>query len=949
MSATILMKQIVSSYLYGSLAPPPSEDLLEDDIIRPSTQTTTVSINAYTYMSAGAGRYALAPQFEIVREFFKEVELNGSIPVGSYSFSQIQSHLVLDPRQNPYNVEAIDQKEYSGGGDYLERVFVTNNSNFAIDLSVNPTFIVDSNGNGTIENLRIEPLLDNWDFEGGDGSTNSLNNAIMPFIDPSATAAGDPDKGLGRTVDIQFTGTLPTVSSYSYSDYQVEASYLDIERDDPNSVYLLGLYLPAAIDDFWDEGYAKFVDENDRPVLHGTDGDDTIRADSLDTLYDDWLSYFGTWTMEDLEERKHNGTVLISGKGNDTLHGDIYTDRLQAGDGDDTAFGGAGDDWLDGGSGNDSLNGGLGFDQAEYSLLSAAYTELEVSSFSITKVNPTIGDYSVQINYSDGTTELDIYTETERIAHAEQQANAYESGMQNNLSVSSRSGGYVSFWQSAGQGGKTHAVIRQEFDLSGNKVGSESLVTVGAGSSQLSPEAAELGNGGYVVAFQGKNSTNKTKTFAKIFDSTGASADIEVFKDPNTGNTAYDNSLKTQEFAKDVAVLNSGNILTVAQASGNFTLSGQFDIIGKFHDDSGNALGEKFIINDDAQSGWQTEPSVAALTNGNAVVTWTSGDSWNNGVFFRIIDTTGAGVNSTTQVNSSTAFNQNDSDVAALKDGGFVVTWTDQGGADGSGYGIFFKLYDNSGNEIVGETQVNDQHTSTQWQSEVTALDDGGFVITFTDNQSSSDGSGASAWAQQYDKYGAVIQENFLVNITTAGAQQNTVLTGLENGDFAIAWEDQTSEVYERLYSNSAPVSPPPAAAMSGGGSGSGSSMASAQASSSEAPLYEEPELFVQGNGVQSVLAFSERDYRHDYVEIVSGFDASEGDQLNLSDLFAPRHDVDSAIADFIALSESDGDTLVLVDPDGSGGKHNFKTIAQLTDTIGLKIEDMVDDGSVLV
>lgn len=927
---TPLISQVISLYLYGTTAPP--TDKAAEDLIRPAGATTSISMSASSFMTTGAGRYAKPSQFEVVSEFFNS---GNTVAAGTYTFSQILGVLGLTVPGVDYSTVAIDQKDYSSGNDYLERVLLINNTEFRLANTSNMLFHVSANGDRSIDNVQVVPENENFDLVGGGFFTQYLNEAIAPFIDPSDVLINPSqfDEGLGRRVDINFTGTVPTTTTYTQFSYNDDSNYISGEYTEPFSVALLAPFMQDLLNELWVNGYTDFLDEEDRPILYGTDSSDTIDAVQIDDIFNsnfvaDWFGQSFD-DIHNISQYSQNGVLILSGQGDDDLTGSNWDDRLH------------------GGEGNDLMDGNLGFDISEYEELDAVATSLTVSSFAISKSGG--GSFTVQINYNNGSSELDSYSNVERIAHAEQQANAYVSGMQNNPSVSSKSGGYVSFWQSAGQGGKTQAVIRQEFDLSGNKVGSESLVTVGAGVQQLSPESAELNSGGYVVAFQGRNVSSKIKTFAKIFDGSSASADIEVFKDPTTGNTSYDNSLKTQEFAKDVAVLSSGNILTVAQASGNFTLSGQFDIIGKFHDTSGNALGEKFIINDDAQSGWQTEPSVAALTDGNAVVTWTSGDSWGNGVFFRIIDTTGAGVNSTTQVNNSTAYNQNDSDVAALKDGGFVVTWTDQGGADGSGYGIFFKVFDNSGNEVVGETQVNDQHTSTQWQSEVTALDDGGFVITFTDNQSSSDGSGASAWAQQYDKFGSAIQENFLVNITTAGAQQNTVVTGLENGDFAVAWEDQTSEVYERLYSNSAPVSPPPAAAMSSGGSGSGSSAFTSQSSAREFPLYEEPEFLVQSNGVKDAVSVSKRDYRNDLVDIVSGFDVKEGDQLDLSELFAPRHNVDAAIVDFIALSESDGDTHVLVDRDGTGGRHNFKTVAQLTDTIGLKLEDMIDDGSVLV
>ncbi len=648
--------------------------------------------------------------------------------------------------------------------------------------------------------------------------------------------------------------------------------------------------------------------------------------------------------------------VIATGLGgNDSIFGGTNADILAGGVGSDQLYGNEGDDLLYDELGSDILDGGDDFDTVEYVDLNKAYVSSDISGFTIIATDKALGNYTVETDYVTGPNEIDTISSVERIAHAEQQVNAYESGVQHSLSISARSGGYVSFWQSAGQGGKTHAIIRQEFDLSGNKVGSESLVMSGGGVQQISPESAELNSGGYVVAFQGRNTGSKIKTFAKIFDTSGTSADIEVFKDPTTGNTAYDNSLKTQEFAKDVAVLTSGNIFAVAQASGNFTQSGQFDIIGKFLDAGGNALAEKFIVNDDAQAGWQTAPSVAALTSGNAVVTWTSADSSSDGVYFRIIDTAGAGVTSTTQVNTSTSYSQNESDVAALKDGGFVVTWTDQGGADGSGYGIFFKLYNNSGTEIIGETQVNELNNSTQWQSEVAALDDGGFVITFTDGQSTSDGSATSVWAQQYDKYGSEIQDNFLVNITTSGTQQNTAVAGLGNGDFAIAWEDQTSEVFARLYSNSAEIpSAPPGSqsAMSGGGGSSllGTAQSSnlAAQTAQETPLYEEPDFFIRGNGVLDLIEVSKGDYNKEYVEVVQGFSVEEGDVLDLSDLFAARDYVSEAISDFIALSEAGGDTLVLVDRDGSRDHHEFQTVAFFQDTLGLDTQELLSDGHII-
>ncbi|WCM49899.1 heme peroxidase [Pseudomonas sp. WJP1] len=58
-----------------------------------------------------------------------------------------------------------------------------------------------------------------------------------------------------------------------------------------------------------------------------------------------------------------NGDDILSGNGgNDTLNGDAGNDQLLGGIGIDTLNGGTGDDSLDGGDGNDALNGGAGDD-----------------------------------------------------------------------------------------------------------------------------------------------------------------------------------------------------------------------------------------------------------------------------------------------------------------------------------------------------------------------------------------------------------------------------------------------------------------------------------------------------------------------------------------------------------------------------------------------------------
>ena len=66
--------------------------------------------------------------------------------------------------------------------------------------------------------------------------------------------------------------------------------------------------------------------------------------------------------------------------------------------------------------------------------------------------------------------------------------------------------------------------------------------------------------------------------------------------------------------------------------------------------------------------------------------------------------------------------------VAALAGGQIVYVWSAQG-IDGDSLGIAARIYDALGNPITAQFRVNDHAPRTQLRPDVTALEDGGFVI----------------------------------------------------------------------------------------------------------------------------------------------------------------------------------------------------------------------------
>ena len=116
------------------------------------------------------------------------------------------------------------------------------------------------------------------------------------------------------------------------------------------------------------------------------------------------------------------------------------------------------------------------------------------------------------------------------------------------------------------------------------------------------------------------------------------------------------------------------------------------------------------------------------------------------------------------QVNTFTSSDQIYPSVTALTDGGFVVTWSSDG-QDGSGYGIYGQRYAADGTPVGSEFRVNTYTSNDQVYSSVTALADGGFVVTWSSD--GQDGSGYGIYGQRYAADGTPVGSEFRVNTYT--------------------------------------------------------------------------------------------------------------------------------------------------------------------------------------
>jgi len=228
----------------------------------------------------------------------------------------------------------------------------------------------------------------------------------------------------------------------------------------------------------------------------------------------------------------------------------------------------------------------------------------------------------------------------------------------------------------------------------------------------------------------------------------------------------------------------------------------QYGVYAQLYDNNGNPVGSEFLINTYTVS-HQECPSAAMDPDGYFVITWLSygqdGDSY--GIYAQRFDNNGNPVGSEFQVNTYTTYSQKDPSAAMDSDGDFVITWISLG--DGDYYGIYAQRYDNNGSPVGSEFQVN-TYTSQNQTNPSTAMDSNGdFVITWQSN--GQDGSGYGVYAQQYDNNGTPVDSEFQVNTYTANDQTHPSTAMDSDGKFVIAWasEEQDSSdwgVYAKYY-----------------------------------------------------------------------------------------------------------------------------------------------------
>lgn len=362
------------------------------------------------------------------------------------------------------------------------------------------------------------------------------------------------------------------------------------------------------------------------------------------------------------------------------------------------------------------------------------------------------------------------------------QVNSVFENDQTNPSIAmDASGNGVMVWVSDGQDGRKEGIYARQFDANGN-LGSEFQVNSTIKNAQTNPTVAMNADGTFVIAWQDETlDQDGSGIFGQRYsaDATKLGTEFRV-------NT----TVEDDQSEPAIAIDGLGNFMiswvSTKQDSSND------GVYAQRYDSNGNLVGSEFLVNTTVENA-QRNPAIAMNASGDAIIAWESRnqDGGGRGVYGQRYDSTGTPVGTEFLINTETSQNQDNPSVAIDALGNIVVAW-ESTGQDGSGSGIYGQRYDSQGNPDGKEFRVNSINDGNQTSPVVDMDGAGNFIIAWVDDTQGGDGN--NLFARQYDNKGDTVGEEFQVNSTNADDQDDVALAINDAGKALIVWESENQD-----------------------------------------------------------------------------------------------------------------------------------------------------------
>jgi Ca2+-binding RTX toxin-like protein len=313
----------------------------------------------------------------------------------------------------------------------------------------------------------------------------------------------------------------------------------------------------------------------------------------------------------------------------------------------------------------------------------------------------------------------------------------------------------------------------QDFDFQ-NKV--VNTTTAGA---QNNPSLAGLADGRFIATWTDPANSGDVRGRILNSDSTPGTA-TDFLAHPASANSQVDASVAARP-ALGAAVV----------AYVDTTLDPNGDVRWEIITPAGVAIANGPVAVDARQ---EIAPDVASLVDGGFVVSWVRSvaGSDDSRIVRKVFNADGSVRSTPTdadgeRVVSATSVHTENTSVAGLAGGEFVVVYEQRpiGGGDKE---VYFHRYDAAGAELDDNPVLIDTTGSVNEDIQIIGLQDGGFVVAYTDNEF---GTGTDIHARIYDANGSERIDLGRINNFTANAQDKPTLALLSNGYFVVGWQNQ--------------------------------------------------------------------------------------------------------------------------------------------------------------
>ncbi|MCC2096237.1 MAG: hypothetical protein KDJ29_05070 [Hyphomicrobiales bacterium] len=325
-------------------------------------------------------------------------------------------------------------------------------------------------------------------------------------------------------------------------------------------------------------------------------------------------------------------------------------------------------------------------------------------------------------------------------------------------------GGWIVIWDSTD--GSDSNVYQQRFDRHGQTIGGEMVVNMTAEGSQLRNVVTSLDDGGWLVGWLSDGAL-----YQQRFDANGEKRGVETAVSPEGVDTVA---------SSIVQLADGGWIVTYS------TSLSTMDVYQARYDQFGVQVGTVELV---SETGWSLFPYATALPDGGWIVTWTLDL---NEIWQARYDLEG-NASSLEKINTSSADSIGETPVATLEDGGWVVAWwTTNDSTDEES--IRFQRFGADGGRVDGETIVATDGASAEvfnvTMGGVAALEDGGWVVTWLVGAEDPEDTTGSVMFQRYGADGQAVGGSVQASYHDQMHVDYASVAGLEDGGWLITWSN---------------------------------------------------------------------------------------------------------------------------------------------------------------